>query len=119
MLIIGAGLCGLGEAISIAFGRPPSSSLLSLFLLHFLFFWKARLSSITLALVSKNPFRMASAYFDNGGTTEGLKCKAAVPETLSMIRYDKRKVLVYRSSYNKELGTRYEYKELNLVFALH
>ncbi|MCJ1286663.1 hypothetical protein MMC26_006009 [Xylographa opegraphella] len=94
VLIIGAGLCGLGAAISIALAGHQVSVFESAPQLH--------------------PFGAGIQITPNGvrvlrrwGVAEELVSKAATPESLSIIRYDGQKVLAYRSDYGKEIQDRY------------
>lgn len=95
VLIIGAGLCGLGAAISIALEGHRAS----------VFESAPKLHEVGAGIqITPNGVRILREW----GVTEELKSKAAVPETLSMIRYDGREMLAHRSSYSKELETRYK-----------
>ena len=94
VLIIGAGLCGLGAAISIALKGNRAS----------VFECVPRLHEVGAGLqITPNGVRILREW----GVTDALKSKAAVPETLSMIRYDGSKTLAHRSCYDKELENRY------------
>lgn len=95
VLIIGGGICGLGTAISIALEGHRAS----------VFETAPQLHEVGAGIqITPNGVRILRKW----GITEELKSRAAVPETLSMIRYDGRKVLAHRSGYSKELETRYK-----------
>ena len=94
ILIIGAGICGLGAAISIALEGHKVVVFESAPQLH--------------------PFGAGIQITPNGvrilrrwGIAEELMSQAATPETLSIIRYDGQKVLAHRSNYGEEIRTRY------------
>ena len=94
VLIIGAGLCGLGAAISIGLKGNRVSVFESVPQLH----------EVGAGLqITPNGVRILREW----GIANELKSKAAVPETLSMIRYDGSKILAHRSSYDEELENRY------------
>ncbi|KAL8960910.1 MAG: hypothetical protein Q9193_002463, partial [Seirophora villosa] len=94
VLIIGAGLCGLGAAIAIALEGHQVS----------VFESAAQLHQFGAGIqITPNGLRILRRW----GITEGLASKAAVPETLSIIRYDGSKVLAHRDHYNEELAARY------------
>lgn len=94
VLVIGAGLCGLGAAISIALEGHQVSVFESAPQLH---------QAGAGIQITPNGVRILRRW----GVTEELTSKAATPETLSMIRYDGRKVLAYRGYYREEIETRY------------
>ncbi len=94
VLIIGAGLCGLGAAISIALEGHHVS----------VFESAAQLHQVGAGIqITPNGTRILRRW----GIAEELASKAAIPETLSIIRYDGRKVLAHRSNYNGEIQSRY------------
>ncbi|KAL8832991.1 MAG: hypothetical protein Q9170_004590 [Blastenia crenularia] len=94
VLIIGAGLCGLGAAISIALEGHQVSVFESAGQLH----------QVGAGIqITPNGLRILRKW----GVTEGLASKAAVPRSLSILRYDGRKVLAHRNSYDEELELRY------------
>ena len=94
VLIIGAGLCGLGAAISIALNGNRAS----------VFECVPNLHEVGAGLqITPNGVRILREW----GIANELKSKAAVPDTLSMIRYDGSKILAHRSCYDKELEHRY------------
>ncbi len=94
VLVIGAGLCGLGAAISIALEGHQVSVFESAPQLH---------QAGAGIQITPNGVRILRRW----GVTEELTSKAATPETLSIIRYDGRKVLAYRGNYREEIETRY------------
>lgn len=94
VLIIGAGLCGLGAAISIALEGHQVSVFESAPQLH----------QIGAGIqITPNGVRILRKW----GIADGLASTAAAPKTLSIIRYDGQKVLAHRSEYGEELETRY------------
>ena len=94
VLIVGAGLCGLGAAISISLEGHKASVFESAPQLH---------SYGAGIQITPNGVRVLRTF----GVIDELMTKAAVPETLSILRYDGQKVLAYRSAYGEELRTRY------------
>ena len=95
VLIIGAGLCGLGAAISIALEGHRAS----------VFESAPKLHEVGAGIqITPNGVRILREW----GITKELESKAAVPETFSMIRYNGRKLLAHRSSYSEELKSRYK-----------
>lgn len=94
VLIIGAGLCGLGTAISIALEGHQVS----------VFESAPQLQTVGAGIqITPNGVRILRSW----GITNELESKAAIPETLSMIRYDGQKVLAHRHTYKEEIETRY------------
>ena len=94
VLIIGAGLCGLGAAISIALEGHHVSVFESAPQLH----------QVGAGIqITPNGARILRRW----GVAEQLTSKAAIPETLSIVRYDGRKMLAHRSNYDEELRSRY------------
>ena len=94
VLVIGAGICGLGAAISIALEGHHVSVFESAPQLH---------EAGAGIQITPNGVRILRRW----GITEELASKVATPETLSIIRYDGQKILAHRSDYNEELQTRY------------
>jgi len=94
ILIIGAGLCGLGTAISLALEGHRLSVFESAPQLH---------TAGAGIQITPNGVRILRRW----GVTEGLASQAATPETLSIIRYDGQKRLAHRSAYSRELIKRY------------
>ncbi|KAL8792762.1 MAG: hypothetical protein Q9195_004649 [Heterodermia aff. obscurata] len=94
VLIIGAGLCGLGAAISIALNGNRAS----------VFECVPKLHEVGAGLqITPNGVRILREW----GIANELTSKAAVPETLTMIRYDGSKVLAHRQCYDTELENQY------------
>ena len=94
VLIIGAGLCGLGAAISIALEGHQVSVFESAPQLH----------QVGAGIqITPNGVRILRKW----GIAEKLMSKVATPETLSIIRYDGRKTLAHRGKYDEELRSRY------------
>lgn len=94
VLIIGAGLCGLGAAISITLAGHRAS----------VFESASKVHEVGAGIqITPNGVRILRQW----GIKEDLKSKAAVPETFSMIRYDGTKTLAHRSRYNRELEAGY------------
>lgn len=94
VLIIGAGLCGIGVAISIALEGHQVSVFESASQLH----------QVGAGIqITPNGVRLLRRW----GVTEELASKAATPETFSIIRFDGRKVLAHRKDYVRELKNRY------------
>ncbi|KAI4257785.1 MAG: hypothetical protein LQ352_001500 [Teloschistes flavicans] len=94
VLIIGAGLCGLGAAIAIALEGHKVSVFESAPELH----------QVGAGIqITPNGLRLLRRW----GIAESLRSKAAIPETLSIIRYDGQRVLAYREDYGRELETKY------------
>ena len=94
ILIVGAGICGLGTAISIALEGHRVSVFESAPKLH--------------------PFGAGIQITPNGvrilrkwGVAEDLASKAAAPEILSIIRYDGTKTLAHRDRYREEIEAAY------------
>ena len=95
VLIIGAGLCGLVAAISVTLEGHQAS----------VFESAAKPHEIGAGIqITPNGVRILRKL----GVTARLESKAAVPDTLSMIRYDGRKLLAHRGAYIRELQSRYE-----------
>ena len=94
VLIIGAGICGLGTAISLALEGHQVSVFESSPQLH---------TAGAGIQITPNGVRILRRW----GIAEQLICKAATPETLSIIRYDGQKVLAHRNNYGVELKNRY------------
>lgn len=94
ILIIGAGLCGLGAAISIALEGHKVTVFESAPQLH----------QVGAGIqITPNGVRLLRRW----GVAEHLTPKAAVPETLSIMRYDGSKTLAHRKAYGEELKARY------------
>ena len=94
VLIIGAGLCGLGLAISVTLAGHRATVYESYPSLH----------EVGAGLqITPNGVRILRQW----GITKELQSRAAVPETFSMIRYDGTKVLAHRNNYSEELKKRY------------
>ncbi|KAL8638354.1 MAG: hypothetical protein Q9228_004489 [Teloschistes exilis] len=94
VLIIGAGLCGLGAAIAIALEGHKVS----------VFESAPKLHQVGAGIqITPNGLRLLRRW----GVAANLRSKAAIPETLSIIRYDGLKVLAFRDNYGRELETRY------------
>ena len=94
ILIIGAGLCGLGAAISIALEGHKVS----------VFESAPRLQQYGAGIqITPNGVRLLRRW----GIAEELALKAAAPETFSILRYDGQKILAHRSNYSDELRARY------------
>jgi salicylate hydroxylase len=95
VLIIGAGLCGLGASISITLAGHRATIFESGPNLH---------EAGAGIQITPNGVRTLRQW----GITERLESKAAIPEFLSMIRYDGRKTLAHRNEYSQELKSRYK-----------
>lgn len=94
VLIIGAGLCGLGLAISVTLAGHRATVYESYPSLH----------EVGAGLqITPNGVRILRQW----GIANELKSRAAAPETFSMIRYDGTKVLAQRNKYGEELRRRY------------
>ena len=94
VLIIGAGLCGLGTAIAIALEGHRVSVFESALELH----------QVGAGIqLTPNGVRNLRRW----GIAEKFLLKAAIPDTLSIIRFDGRKLLAHRNNYAKELENRY------------
>ena len=94
VLIIGAGLCGLGAAISIALEGHRVSVFESASQLH----------QVGAGIqVTPNGVRILRRW----GITAELASRAATPDTLSIMRFDGQQILAHRSDYVKELESRY------------
>ena len=94
VLIVGAGPCGLGAAISIALAGHQVS----------VFESAAQLHSVGAGMqITPNGVRILRSW----GVAEDLSSKTAIPETISIIRYDGGKVLAHRDNYSEELKNRY------------
>ena len=94
ILIIGAGICGLGTAISIAL--------------------EGHRVSVFESAPKLQPFGAGIQITPNGvrilrkwGVAEDLGSKAAAPEILSIIRYDGTKTLAHRDRYREEIEAAY------------
>ena len=94
VLIIGAGLCGLGAAISIAMEGHRVSVFESAPQLH---------TAGAGIQITPNGVRILRRW----GVAEELESEAAAPETLSIIRFDGQKELAHRSGYREEIESRY------------
>ena len=94
VLIIGAGLCGLGIAISLALEGHRASVFESAPQLH---------TAGAGIQITPNGLRILRRW----GVTEELESKAAAPESLSIIRFDGHKELAHRINYNQELESNY------------
>ncbi len=94
VLVIGAGLCGLGAAISLALEGHQVSV-----------FEKApQLHTVGAGIqITPNGVRILRRW----GVAEKLTLNAATPETLSILRYDGQRVLAHRGRYREEIETRY------------
>ena len=94
VIIIGAGLCGLSAAISIALEGHSVT----------IFECAPQLHQVGAGIqITPNGVRLLRRW----GVTEYLMPKAAVPEMLSIIRYDGSKTLAHRTAYSEEIKTRY------------
>ena len=94
ILVIGAGICGLGAAISIALEGYQVSVFESAPQLH----------QVGAGIqITPNGVRLLRKW----GVAEELRPKAAAPETLSILRYDGAKTLAHRNHYSQEIETRY------------
>lgn len=94
VLIIGAGLCGLGAAISLALEGHQVSVFESAPHLH----------TVGAGIqITPNGVRILRRW----GVTEELTSKAATPDILSIIRFDGQKELAHRGNYREEIESRY------------
>jgi salicylate hydroxylase len=94
ILIIGAGLCGLGAAISIALEGHQVVVFESAPQLH----------QVGAGIqISPNGSRLLKRW----GVSEELEQSAVAPEFLSILRYDGRSLLAHRSSYREEIRNNY------------
>ena len=94
IMIIGAGICGLGAAISIALEGHRVTVFESVLQLH----------QVGAGIqINPNGVRLLRKW----GVTEELKKTAAVPESLSILRYNGQKILAYRSNYHEEIHSKY------------
>ena len=94
VLIIGAGICGLGAAISIALEGHRAT----------IFESAPQLHQVGAGIqITPNGVRLLRKW----GVSEELEKKAAVPESLSILRYDGQKLLAHRSNYHEEIQSKY------------
>ena len=94
VLIIGAGICGLGAAISLALEGHQVSVFESAPQLH----------TVGAGIqITPNGVRILRRW----GVAEELASKAPAPETLSIIRFDGLRELAHRSNYREEIQSRY------------
>ncbi|TVY13431.1 FAD-dependent monooxygenase OpS4 [Lachnellula arida] len=94
IIIVGAGICGLGAAISIALEGHTVSVFESAPCLH---------TTGAGIQITPNGVRILRRL----GVAEELEAKVAIPETLSILRYDGKKLLAHRDRYDEEISGNY------------
>ena len=102
VLIIGAGICGLGAAISIALEGHQVS----------VFETAPHLHDVGAGIqITPNGVRLLRKW----DVARELESKSSIPRTLSIIRYDGQKILAHRDDYHEEIESRYGHS----IWCLH